>query len=86
MEDRCQCSLKHAARQLILYGSLTDRFYSSHRTWLDHFRRALLFQMSFITGIKAQKGSLFLDSSVQQRQRGQITLHSSFTFNKYNVF
>jgi hypothetical protein len=30
-----------------------------------HCRRASLFQMSFITRIKAQNGSLFLDSSVQ---------------------
>jgi hypothetical protein len=58
MEERCQCGLKHAARQFILYGSLTGRSYSYHRMWLGSFSNSVIISNVFHHRHEGENGSL----------------------------
>jgi hypothetical protein len=49
------------------------------------YKKIFLFQMFFVTGLKAHKGWLSLDGNLQHPS-AEITMQLSFQFNRYNIF
>jgi hypothetical protein len=67
-------SLKHAAHQFVLQGSLTDvpQLQNVARLGVHRFPRLRMF---FILGLAAQSFPPALDSNAQHRQHGETTAH-----------